>query len=431
MAIDLQSFLPTDGEAEAARGLSRMALGIVGSEILKIAAEIRTMQAEGRKVVNLTVGDFSPTEFRIPERLEAALCQALAEGHTNYPPSDGLLELRQAVQRYLAREQGLLYPLPSILIAGGARPLLYGAYRAVVDPGDVVVYPVPSWNNNHYCHIVGAAGRPVVCSADDAFLPTPDLLRPHLREARLLVLNSPLNPTGTAFDADALRAITDDVVAENLRRRATGQRALYVVYDQVYWALTTHGTVHVDPVRLVPESAPWVILVDGLSKAFAATGLRVGWTCAAPAVTARMRDILGHVGAWAPRPEQRATAVMLDDVAATRAFVERMREGVRERLDALYDGISALAAEGLPVSAIAPRGAIYLSVRFALAGRAGLKTNEDVRRWVLREAGTAVVPFNAFAYPEEDGWMRLSVGAVSVAQCRDAVARIGEAVRKL
>jgi aspartate aminotransferase len=181
----------------------------------------------------------------------------------------------------------------------------------------------------------------------------------------------------------------------------------------------------------VPESAPYVILIDGLSKAFAATGLRVGWSAATPAVTARMRDILGHVGAWAPRPEQKASAVMLDDVAATDEWLRHMREGVQSRLDALYDGISALEREGLPIRAIEPAGAIYLSVRFALAGRAGLVTNDDVRRWVLREAGTAVVPFNAFAYPHEDGWMRLSIGAVSVQQCRDAVQRVGAALRSL
>ena len=226
MPLDVQPYLPADGEAEAARGLSRMALGIVGSEILKIAGEVRAMQAEGRQIVNLTVGDFSPSEFRIPARLEEAIRQAYVEGQTNYPPSDGLPELRKAVAAFLEREQGLKFPIASILISGGARPLLYGAYRAVLDPGDVVVYPVPSWNNNHYVHMSDAIGCPVVCSPDDAFLPTPERLLPHLHDARLLVLNSPLNPTGTAFEADALKAITLGVVTENERRRSAGERAL-------------------------------------------------------------------------------------------------------------------------------------------------------------------------------------------------------------
>ena len=426
--LDVSSYLPADGEAEARRGLSDMALGLVGSEILKIAAEVRAMQAAGSAVVNLTVGDFSPAEFRIPLRLESAIIQALADGQTNYPPSDGLLELRQAVRRFLQRELDLDWPLDGILIAGGARPLLYAAYRAVCNPGDRVVYPVPSWNNNHYVHLVGAVGVPVVCDASTRFLPTPAQLAPFLRDARLLMLNSPLNPTGTVFEPEALREIAQAVVDENHRRGRDGEKALYLVYDQVYWTLTMGDTVHHDPVSLVPEVAPWTILIDGLSKAFAATGLRVGWSCAAPAVTARMRDILGHVGAWAPRPEQKASAVLLDDADAVTAWFAHMRGEVQARLDALYDGVQALRAEGLPVSAIAPMGAIYLSLRLDLPQ---LGTNDAIRRWALAEAGLAVVPFQAFAYPEEDGWMRISVGAVSVAQCREGIERLGAALRRL
>jgi aspartate aminotransferase len=233
MTLDVSKFLPADGEALARRGLSTMALGLVGSEILKIAGEVRQMIADGQSVVNLTVGDFSPSEFRIPARLEAAVTAAYAEGQTNYPPSDGLPELRAAVKRFLARAQGLDFPLASILVSGGARPLLYGAYRAVCEPGDTVVYPVPSWNNNHYVHMCAARGVAVPCRAENAFLPTPADLLPHLRGARLLVLNSPLNPTGTAFTADALRELTLAVVDENRRREATGERALFVIYDQV------------------------------------------------------------------------------------------------------------------------------------------------------------------------------------------------------
>jgi aspartate aminotransferase len=429
--VDVKEYLPRDGDSLARRSLSAMALGIVGSEILKIAADVRGMIAEGRSVVNLTVGDFSPSEFRIPPRLERGIREALEQGQTNYPPSDGLIELRRAVVRFVARTQGLDYPLQSVLISGGARPLLYSAYRSIVDPGESVVYPVPSWNNNHYCHLSGANGVPVRCSPDSAFLPTIDDLLPHLPGARLLVLNSPLNPTGTAFTAEALRAVAQAVVDENRRREAAGARSLMVIYDQVYSCLTAEAGQHVDPVGLVPEIAPYVVLIDGISKAFAATGLRVGWCLGAPPVIARMRDLVGHMGAWAPRPEQLATAGLLEDEGAVEAYLQEIRGGVSARLGALYDGLTALKAEGLPVDAIEPAGAIYLSARIALHGRAGLQTNDDVRRWVLREAGMAVVPFQAFAYPDDDGWFRLSVGAVSVEDCAQGVARLGEALRRV
>src|SRR4029077_1653711 len=139
-------------------------------------------------------------------------------GETNYPPADGMPELRQAVQRLYARSLGLHYPLESIVIASGARPIVYGTFRSVVDPGDVVVYPVPSWHNNHYTYMSGAQGVVLPTSVEQGFMPTVDQLRPHLSRARLLCLGSPLNPTGTMFTAEQLKAVCEAIVEENLGR---------------------------------------------------------------------------------------------------------------------------------------------------------------------------------------------------------------------
>src|SRR5262245_4567201 len=165
---------------------------MVGSEILAIAAQIRARIAAGESVCNLTVGDYLPSEFPIPEGLRKAIKDALDAGQTNYPPPDGVPELRRAVQSYYASELGLSYPLESCVIAGVARPVIYAAYRAVVEPGDTVIYPIPSWNNNHYCHLSRARGVPVLTSAEDNFMPSAALLAPHLKEASLVCLNSPL-----------------------------------------------------------------------------------------------------------------------------------------------------------------------------------------------------------------------------------------------
>ena len=123
--------------------LSRLSRGLIGSEVLRIAAEIRALIAQGQPVCNLTVGDFDSKEFRPPDRLLAGVHRALEAGHTNYPPSNGVLELRQAVTRFYRREFGLDYPVESVLVAAGARPLIYATYRALVDPGDGVAFPVP------------------------------------------------------------------------------------------------------------------------------------------------------------------------------------------------------------------------------------------------------------------------------------------------
>ncbi len=436
--VDVRAHLPVGEASEAAAraGLSSMALGLLGSEILKIAADIRALPPGGTPVCNLTVGDFAPSEFRIPSSLETGIARALARGETNYPPSDGMPALREAVAAWYARDLGILYPTSGIVVAGGARPIIYGTYRAVVEPGDRVLYPVPSWNNNHYCHMCGAVPVEVAARAEDNFLPTADTLRPHLAGARLLALNSPLNPTGTTLTREALGDICTLILEENARRRRTGDKPLYLMYDQVYWMLTFGTAKHHTPVELFPEMAAYTVFVDGISKAFAATGLRVGWTVAPPYVAARMRDILGHVGAWAPRPEQVASAELLADAEGIRSYHAGMKVEVQKRLDALHRGFSALAARGLPVSAIPPQGAIYLTVRFNLRGLRPpggppLTGNEDIRRYLLDTARVGIVPFQAFGYREDDGWFRLSVGAVSLAAIDSALPRIESALSSL
>jgi aspartate aminotransferase len=425
-----------DTAAVPADRVSRMARELVGSEILRIAAEIRALVASGRSVCDLTVGDFSPRHFPIPERLVEGVRAALARGETNYPPATGMGELRGAVQRFYERELGLAYAPENILVAGGSRPVIYGTYRALCDPGDRVVYAVPSWNNNHYVHLSGAEDVPVVCTAEDHFLPTAAQVVPLLRGARLLCLNSPLNPSGTMLEPGVLRGICEAVLDENRARERKGERPLYVLYDQVYWMLRFGDTPHATPPGLVPELKDYTILVDGISKAFAATGLRVGWAVGPPDVMARLAAVLGHVGAWAPRAEQVATAALLDDVEAIGEFQKGFMAGLRRRLDFLHEGIQALRAQGLAVDSIPPMGAIYLAARVHPFGQrtangALVRTNEDVRRFLLEAAGIAAVPFQAFGSTQEDGWFRFSVGAVGEDDIRQALPRLENALRAL
>ena len=416
--------------------VSLMASGLKGSEVLKIATEVRAMLSEGKEICNLTVGDFSPHEFRIPKLLEDSIKDALTKGETNYPPTDGIAHLKKGVQKFYRQWLNLDYPLDSIVITSGSRPGIFATYSTLVDPGDVVVYPVPTWNNNHYCHLVRAKGRPVVCGEEDAFLPTRSLLERHVKDARLIALNSPLNPTGTAFSTIALEGICDLVLEENALRKKTGRRPLYVMYDQVYWMLTFGAVEHVHPVGVSPEMTEYTIYVDGISKAFAATGVRVGWTAGPKDIVQRMASLLAHVGAWAPRAEQVATAVLLSAPKEAMEYNAMMKAGLLQRLNTLHDGIIALRSQGFPVKAIAPMGAIYLSVQFGLIGMrtpAGptLETNEDIRQYLLQEARVALVQFQAFGSLENTGWFRLSVGAVSVQEIWSMFGRLKDALAKL
>jgi aspartate aminotransferase len=409
--------------------LSALASSLLGSEILKIAADVRALSADGRDICNLTVGDFAPSEFRIPAQLEQGIIDGLRRGETNYPPSDGILPLREAVRSLYRRELGIDPPLESVIVTSGSRPGIYATYRALVDPGDRVVFPTPSWNNPYYVQLVSADGVAVPVDAASRFMPTRASLEDAVRGARLLVLCSPQNPAGTAFTEEALGGICDLVLEENARRSAS-ERPLYVMYDQVYWTITFGAVRHVHPVQVRPAMAPYTIYIDGASKSLAGTGIRVGWIVAPPDLAAPMSALVGHIGAWAPKAEQGAVAAFIEDGAAFTAYRETMVARVGERLDALYDALVAMRDDGLPVDVIAAEGAIYLSAQFALSGRTApdgtlLDSDEAVRAYLLRAAGMAVVPLRAFGSVGDLGWFRLSAGAVSVAQ----IARLAPRLR--
>lgn len=435
--IDLTSTLASAASMTTAqRGISSMASKLIGSEILKIAAEVRAQMSAGSSILNLTVGDFSSREFPVPEQLSAGITKALAAGHTNYPPSSGVIELRESVRNLFERRLGLSYPIESTLIAGGARPMIAGIYLALLDPGDEVIYGAPSWNNNHYCTLVGAKAVEVPTTAETAFFPTVAQIDAHLSTARLLCINTPQNPTGTVIPPEQLAQIAQRVVDENARRKSAGQPLLYLMFDQVYWLLTFDGVEHATPVNLVPEVAPYTIFVDGVSKGFAGTGLRVGWALGPQDVIARMSAILTHLGAWAPRPEQIATAALLDDDHAIDQHLHLMRSELLARLRLLDEAVGALREKGWDVESIAPQGAIYLSMRLDLRGKktpdgVTIENDEQTRKYLLDAAGVALVPFTCFGVTENTGWFRASVGAVSKADCASIKDRLTKALDRL
>jgi len=415
--------------------ISHLAAGLSGSEIIKIGNEVSEMVRQGATICNLTIGDFDPALFPIPEGLQEGIITAYQQHQTNYPPAPGIAELRLAAADFVRQRQGLTYTPAEFLVAGGSRPLIYAAYRALVDPGDRVVFPVPSWNNNHYCHLTGATPVAVPTSPEADFMPTAADLAPHLAGATLLALCSPLNPTGTVFTKAALEEICDLVLLEN-QSRGANEKPLYILYDQIYWLLTFGETEHFDPVSLRPALREYVLYIDGLSKCFAATGVRVGYAFGPALVIDQMKSILGHVGAWAPKAEQVAAAQFLPQTGAVDAFLDGIKAGLQRSLQALYDGLGALEAQGYPVAAIAPAGAIYLTARIDAVGRttpAGqvLATTKDLASYLIQAAGLAVVPFSAFGAETTDPWFRLSVGAESIASIEAALVRLPAALDAL
>lgn len=415
--------------------VSLLAQTLKGSEIIKIGTEINEMKRKGEKIANLTIGDFDPAIFPIPNGLKHGIIDAYHANHTNYPPADGVSVLREQVSEFLAERYQLDYQSNQILVAGGSRPLIYAAYLALVDPGDKVVYPAPSWNNNHYCHLSGAEGIAVETTAENLFMPTAEELRPHLKGATMLALCSPLNPTGTMFGRAELEKICDLVIEENQSRKA-GEKPLYILYDQIYSLLTFNNMEHVDPVSLRPELKEYVLYIDGISKCFAATGVRVGWAFGPENIIAKMRSILGHVGAWSPKAEQIATAKFLKDTIEVNTYLHAFKLQVQNSLDTLYQGFQQLKSEGFEVDAVEPMGAIYLTVKIDYAGKTTpdgdlLKTSADINFYLIKEAKIGLVPFSAFGTGPEVNWFRASVGGCSLSDIQEMLPRLKAALEKL
>ena len=414
--------------------ISDMAETLTGSEIIKLSADVNEKIKQGKSIFNFTIGDFDPKVFPIPAELENEIIKAYQQKQTNYPPANGLAELRTEVCSFLA-EGGILYAPDEILITSGGRPAIFTAYYTLIQPGDGVIFPVPSWNNNHYCHLSGA--RPIMIEAklENNFMPTAAEMRPHIRDATIIALCSPQNPTGTTFTREALEDICEMVLEEN-ERRGTDKKPVYILFDQMYWVLTYGQTIHYNPVTLRPELRDYTIFVDGLSKAFAATGLRVGWACGPSDLIDKMKSIASHIGAWAPKAEQVAAANFLKLKNAITSYIIEFREQLEFRLAGIYNGIQALKAEGHAVNAIAPQAALYLTVQFNLKGKVTpdkkiLNTTEDITSYLLNECGIALVPFYAFGASHDSTWYRLSVGTCKLNEIGESISKLRSGLEKL
>ncbi len=415
--------------------VSKLAQNLRGSEIIKIAGEINELKRQGQNIVNLTIGDFDSNIYPIPSQLKDGIIAAYHANQTNYPPADGVLALRESVSAFIQAEYGLQYQPNQILISGGSRPLIYATYLALVDPGDKVVFPIPSWNNNHYCDLINAEAIMVQTLPENNFMPTADEIRPHLKGATMLALCSPLNPTGTMFTKTDLEGICDAVITENKSRKA-GEKPLYILYDQIYSQLTFGAHQHFDPVSLRPELKDYVVFIDGSSKCFAATGVRVGWGFGPAGIINNMKAIVGHMGAWSPKAEQVAMSHFLRDGQNVTAFLTEFKGRVQESLQALYNGFMELKAEGFAVDAIEPMGAIYLTIKLDYTGKttpAGdlIKDSADINFYLIKEAGCALVPFSAFGTDDNLTWFRASVGASTKQEIEQMIPKIKAALAKL
>ena len=414
--------------------ISKLAQNLIGSEIIKIGNQVNDLKAQGAEIANLTIGDLNSNIYPIPAELKAEIQKAYQNNLTNYPPANGLLSLRKSIAKDLKNRWNLDYSADEILVAGGSRPLIYATFKTIVDDGDKVVYPIPSWNNNHYAYLTHAEKVEVETSQSNNFLPTAEELKPYLKGAVLLALCSPLNPTGTMFTKEQLSEICELVLEEN-KSRGENEKPLYLMYDQIY-AMLTFDEEHFNPVSLFPELKDYVIFVDGTSKCFAATGVRVGWSFGPREIIDKMKSLLTHVGAWAPKPEQEAVSVYLEQTENVDSFVNEFKNKIYDSLETLHEGIQDMKSRGFAVESIKPMGALYLTVELDYLGKSKpdgthIKDSSDLVYYLIEEAGVALVPFSAFGNSRNMPWFRASAGGLSLEEIKKMLPRLEKALEKL
>jgi aspartate aminotransferase len=390
--------------------LSHVGNNIVGSEIIKISQQIKEI-SKTKKVQNLTIGDFDSSINPIPEKLKNYIVDSYNENLTNYPLSAGQLNLRQSVSEYLKKRQGIDYNENEILVGGGVRPLIYTVYKALVNDGEGVIYPVPSWNNNHYSFLHGAVKQEIECKPENSFFPTIRDIQDNINDnTSLICICSPQNPTGRVIDPEVLRGICEIIVHENKHRvNQVGSRPLYLFFDQIYSDLTVEGSF-VHPLTLCPEIRDYLICVDGISKSLCATGIRVGWMFGPQDIIGKMTEVFSHIGAWAPKPEQNAVAMYLNDYDDMVEFVNSKTKQYSDISNKICDKIQELKDKGFRIDYQRPEGGIYISIY--LGESLSFPNIESYIKFLINRCSIGLVPFEYFGSKENKGWFRMSIGGV-------------------
>jgi aspartate aminotransferase len=409
--------------------LSNIGNNIVGSEIIKISQQIKEI-AKTKPVSNLTIGDFNSKLWPIPSTLRKHIQDAYEWDLTNYPNSQGELELRESVSKHIKHQFNVDYSPEEILIGGGVRPLIYTVYKATVNPGDGVIYPTPSWNNNHYCFLHKAEKQEIECLPENSFFPTVEDVKNKLRDNTSLVcICSPQNPTGRVINPEILKGICQVIVDENnIRKNQAYTRPLYLFFDQIYSDITKEG-LFIHPLTLCPEIRDYLICADGISKSLNATGVRVGWLFGPKDIIGKMTEVLSHIGAWAPKPEQRALDVYIredyEDYISHINYVTKEYEYISDKI---CGKLEELKKKGFNVDYQKPDGGIYVSVYLDYVH--SFSSTEEYISFLINTCGLGIVPFEYFGSKSNKGWFRISIGNVSDLNLDSILKTIEKSVQK-
>ena len=393
--------------------LSKKGLKIQPSVTLAISAKAKAMKAEGIDVISFSVGE---PDFNTPENVQNEGIRAIKEGLTKYTPASGIIELKKAICEKLKKENGLDYKPSNIIISNGAKHSIYNSLMAILNPGDEVIIGVPYWVS--YPDLVKIAdGVPVFLETkeENDFKFNVDGLNSVLTtKTKAIILNSPSNPTGAIYSEEELRAIADWAVKNNI----------FIISDEIYERLVYDGKKHICISSFNEKIKDLTILINGMSKAYAMTGWRIGYTAAHEDIIKIMSNMQSHTTSNPCSISQYASVVGL---SGDQDSVEAMKKQFEKRRNFMAETINSI--KGL--SCRKPQGAFYIMVNLTqLLGKTirnkKINSSLDFANLLLDEAKVAVVPGIAFG---DDKYIRLSY-ATSIENIKEGLSRIKEIVEE-
>jgi aspartate aminotransferase len=375
--------------------LSTSIKALKASSTVAFNTKAKDLARTGVDVVAMTAGE---PDFQPPEHVFAAAREAIEKGLTKYTPSEGMIELREAVARKFKRENGLEYKADQIIVSTGGKQVLYNAFLSVLNPGDEVIVPAPYWvSYPAQVQLAGGVTVPVMTRAEDGFVPDVEAVRKATTaKTKIIVLNSPCNPTGAVYPKETIKAIVE----------MAAERDIWIFTDDLYEHLVYDGEF----TSAAQYAQDKTLIIHGASKSYALTGWRIGYGAAPKELVAAMNRLQGQVTSGAASIAQYATIAALNEVEKTRAFIEMTKKAYIERRDVLVDGLNKL---GLKTPK--PKGAFYVMTDTTSLD----KDEEKAATMMLEKAHVGVVPGTDFNAP---GMVRMSY-ATSIENIEKALDR--------
>lgn len=385
--------------------MSKRILEIQPSATLSISAKAKTMKAEGKPMISFSLGE---PDFNSPECASKAAIEAIERGESHYTLNSGILELRKEVCNYYKRRFGLEYAPDEVLIAPGAKPLLYQALQMFVDPGDEVLLFSPAWVSYvEQIHLAGGK-EVIVDTLKTDLIPTKEAVEAVLSNKTVgMIINSPSNPSGAIYNEETLKMIAD----------IAREKDLWIIFDEIYERLVYAPAKHVNILNVAPDLRDKVILINGASKAYAMTGWRIGYALGPKPLIAKMNTLQTHLTSNASSIAQWAAWGAVKDADPD---VEKMREAFEERR-----GVILGLVRDMPyVKVRDPEGAFYI---FIDVRESPIPDDMKFCEKLLEEKFVAAVPGAAFYAP---GFVRFSY-ACSMDNIREGMGRLKEFLQSL